>query len=70
MAQEQRSSPLRRAPAPNFKRVFHLACRPIARAITNELISAPTQRARRGTQADKPAGRLPGLTQKSSGRDW
>ena len=35
---------------------------------TNELISAPTQRARACTQVDKHAGRLPGLTQKSPGQ--
>ena len=68
MTQGQHVAPLRRAPAPKCERIFHLACWRCPRAITNELIIAPSQHARTFTRADKHVEWLPRLTRRSSGQ--
>ena len=59
---------MRRAPAPKLERIFHLACWRCPRAITNELIIAPSQHARTFTRADKHVEWLPRLPRRSSGQ--
>ena len=68
MTQCQHVAPLRRAPAPKCERIFHLACWRCPRAITNELIIAPSQHARTFTRADKHVEWLPRPTRRSSGQ--
>ena len=64
----QHVAPLGPVPAPKCERIFHLACWPCPRTITNELFNAPSQHARTFTRADKHVEWLPRLTRRSSGQ--
>ena len=68
MTKGQHVAPLRRGSAPKIERIFHLACWCCPRAITNELIIAPSQHARMFTRADKHVEWLPRLPRRSSGQ--
>ena len=64
----QHVAPLGPVPAPKCERIFHLACWPCPRTITNELFNAPSQHARTFTRNDKHVELLPRLTRRSSGQ--
>ena len=58
----QHVAPLGPVPAPKCERIFHLACWPCPRTITNEQFNAPSQHSRTFTRNDKHVELLPRLT--------